>query len=103
MTDDTIRLAEVHWFEAHGIRKKKMYQVKLGQRLFFMSYKRSKIIKVLREYGFTFLREGGNHTIFTNGEINIPVGRHKEIDRDTARAIAKEIQIEWEEFKRHIN
>ena len=68
-----------------------------------MSYKRTKIIRVLREYGFEFLREGGNHTIFTNGTINIPVGRHREIDRDMARIIAKEIGIEWLEFKEKIN
>ena len=68
-----------------------------------MSYKRTKIIRVLREHGFEFLREGGNHTIFTNGTINIPVGRHREIDRDMARIIAKEIGIEWLEFKEKIN
>lgn len=54
-----------------------------------MSYKRVKIIRTLKECGFEFLREGSNHTIFTNGKINIPVGRHKEIDRETARLIAK--------------
>jgi predicted RNA binding protein YcfA (HicA-like mRNA interferase family) len=37
-----------------------------------MSYKRVKIIRALKEYGFEFLREGGNHTIFTNGKLNIP-------------------------------
>ncbi|NUO09333.1 MAG: type II toxin-antitoxin system HicA family toxin [Candidatus Brocadia sp.] len=44
-----------------------------------MSYKRVKIIRALKEYGFEFLREGGNHTIFTNGEITVPVGRRNEI------------------------
>lgn len=68
-----------------------------------MSYKRTKIIRALKKYGFEFLREGGNHTIFTNGKINIPVGRHNEIDRDTAKIIAKEIGIEWIVFKEKIN
>ena len=68
-----------------------------------MSYKRTKIIRVLKEYGFVFLREGGNHTIFTDGKINIPIGRHREIDRDMARIIAKEIGVEWLEFKEEIN
>ena len=68
-----------------------------------MSYKRVKIIRALKEYGFKFLREGSNHSIYTNNKINIPVGRHKEIDRDTARLIAKEINIEWTVFKNIIS
>ena len=68
-----------------------------------MSYKRVKIIKALKEYGFEFLREGSNHSIYTNKKINIPIGRHKEIDRDTARLIAKEIGVEWNIFKQIIS
>ena len=68
-----------------------------------MSYKRTKIIRALKKYGFEFLREGGNHTIFTNGKINIPVGRNNEIDRDTAKISAKEIGIEWIVFKEKIH
>lgn len=67
-----------------------------------MSYKRVKIIRALKEYGFEFLREGSNHTIFTNGTLNIPIGRHKEIDRDTTKLIAKEIGIKWDIFKQKI-
>ncbi|MEK6636093.1 MAG: type II toxin-antitoxin system HicA family toxin [Planctomycetota bacterium] len=68
-----------------------------------MSYKRVKIIRALKEYGFEFLREGGNHTIFTNGKVNIPVGRHKEISPKTAQKIAKEINITWTDFMTKIN
>jgi len=68
-----------------------------------LSYKRVKIIRALKEYGFEFLREGSNHTIFTNGRINIPIGRHKEIDRDTAKLISKEAGVEWDLFKQKIN
>lgn len=68
-----------------------------------MSYKRVKIIRALKEYGFEFLREGGNHTIFTNGEITIPVGRHNEISPKTAQKLAKEIHIPWIEFKSRIS
>jgi len=68
-----------------------------------LSYKRVKIIKALKGYGFELKREGGNHSIFTNGKINVPLGRHKEIDRDTAKIIAKEIGIKWMEFKEKIN
>lgn len=68
-----------------------------------MSYKRIKIIRALSEYGFKFLREGDNHTVFTNGEVSIPVGRHKEIDRETAMLIAKEIGIKWHIFQQRIS
>lgn len=68
-----------------------------------MSYKRVKIIKAIKEYGFEFLREGGSHTIFTNGEITIPVGRHNEISPKTAQRIAKEIHVSWIEFKSKIS
>jgi predicted RNA binding protein YcfA (HicA-like mRNA interferase family) len=68
-----------------------------------MSYKRVKVIRTLKDYGFEFLREGSNHTIFTNGNITIPVGRHNEISPKTAQKIAKEIHVSWIEFKSKIN
>ncbi len=67
-----------------------------------LSYKRTKIIGVLKEYGFKYLREGSNHTIFTNGHIKVPVGRHKEISTKTAQRIAKEINVPWTEFMSQI-
>ena len=68
-----------------------------------MNYKRIKIIRALKEYGYEFLREGSNHTIFSNGKLNVPVGRHNEISPKTAQRIAKEIHILWSEFKSKIN
>ena len=68
-----------------------------------MSYKRAKIVKALKGYGFEFTREGHNHTIFTNGKTNIPVGRHREISPKTTQRIAKEIGVPWQEFKRKIS
>ena len=68
-----------------------------------MSYKRVKIIRALKEYGFEFLREGSNHTIYSNGKLNIPVDRHKEISPKTAQKIAKEINITWTDFMTKIN
>jgi len=68
-----------------------------------MSYKRVKIIRALQEYGFEFLREGSNHTIFTNGKVNVPVGIHTEISPKTTHKIAKEDNISWYEFKSKIN
>lgn len=68
-----------------------------------MSYKRVKIVRALKEYGYEFLREGSNHTIYSNGKLNIPVGRHKEISPKTAQKIAKEINITWTDFMTKIN
>lgn len=68
-----------------------------------MSYKRVKIIRALKEYGYEFLKEGGNHTIFTNGNIKIPIARHKEISPGTAQKVAKEINVSWAEFMSKIS
>jgi mRNA interferase HicA len=40
--------------------------------------------------GFYLLREGANHTIYTNGPKTIPVKRHKTLDRLTANEICKQ-------------
>lgn len=56
-----------------------------------MSVSRRDIIKYLTEHGFFFLREGGNHSIYSdeNGR-RVPVKRHKIFDRITANNICKE-------------
>jgi mRNA interferase HicA len=54
-----------------------------------MSVKRRDIEKYLLEGGFYLLREGGNHSIYTNGDKTIPLKRHKTIDRITANEILK--------------
>ncbi|MTJ31651.1 MULTISPECIES: type II toxin-antitoxin system HicA family toxin [Aphanizomenon] len=45
-----------------------------------MSVKRKDLIKYLEENGFYLLREGGNHSIYTNDIKTIPVKRHSAID-----------------------
>lgn len=42
-----------------------------------MSVKRRDLIRYLESNDFYLLREGGNHSIYTNGEKTIPVKRHK--------------------------
>jgi mRNA interferase HicA len=54
-----------------------------------MSVKRKDIEKYLLDGGFYLLREGGNHSIYTNGNKIIPLKRHKTIDRITANEILK--------------
>ena len=59
-----------------------------------MSVKRRDLIKHLEKSGFYLLREGGNHSIYSNGEKAIPVKRHKSIDRITANIILKQAGLE---------
>ncbi|MEH2414343.1 type II toxin-antitoxin system HicA family toxin [Nostoc sp.] len=48
-----------------------------------MSVKRKELIKYLEQNGFYLLREGGNHSIYTNELRTLPVKRHRTIDRIT--------------------
>ncbi len=58
-----------------------------------MSVKRKDILKLLEDSGFSLLREGGNHSIYTNGEKTIPLKRHKQFDRITANELCKQAGI----------
>jgi mRNA interferase HicA len=55
-----------------------------------MSVKRRDLVQYLEENGFHLLREGGNHSIYTNGAKTIPVKRHNTLDRITANQISKQ-------------
>ena len=55
-----------------------------------MSVNRRELIRYLGENGFWLLREGGNHSIYTNGARVIPVKRHKQLDRITANELCKQ-------------
>jgi len=55
-----------------------------------MFVKRRDLIRHLEESGFYLLREGGNHTIYSNDLKTIPVKRHKLLDRVTANEICKQ-------------
>lgn len=46
----------------------------------------------LLELGWRFLRQGGNHEIWTNGDHQVPVPRHKEVNEFTARGILKKAE-----------
>jgi mRNA interferase HicA len=55
-----------------------------------MSVRRRDLIKYFEDGGFYLLREGGNHSIYTNGEKTVPVKRHRIIDRITANELCKQ-------------
>ena len=55
-----------------------------------MSVKRRDLIQYLEINRFYLLREGGNHSIYTNGVKVIPIKRHKQFDRITANELCKQ-------------
>ena len=59
-----------------------------------MSVKRRDIVRHLERNGFYFCREGGNHTIYFNGTLMIPLKRHSQFDNITANRICKQAEIE---------
>jgi len=55
-----------------------------------VSVKRRDLIVYLEENGFRLLREGGNHSIYTDGSKTLPIKRHKTLDRITANELCKQ-------------
>ena len=51
--------------------------------------KRRDLEKRLTECGWYFLRSGGRHDVWTDGEREEAVPRHREINEKLARAILK--------------
>ena len=59
-----------------------------------MSVKRRDLIRLLKQSGFELVREGGKHSIYSNGRKIIPVKRHRTLDRITANEICKQAGLE---------
>ncbi len=55
-----------------------------------MSIKRRDLVKYFEQNGFYLLREGANHSIYTNGRKTVPVKRHRQFDRITANELCKQ-------------
>jgi predicted RNA binding protein YcfA (HicA-like mRNA interferase family) len=55
-----------------------------------MSVKRRNLIKYFEVNGFYLLREGGNHSIYTDNLKTIPIKRHLFFDRITANQLCKQ-------------
>jgi len=56
--------------------------------------KRKDLEKCLRTHGWWFARHGRRHDIWTDGERELAVPRHKELNEYTAMAILKEAKGE---------
>ena len=59
-----------------------------------MSVKRRDLVKYLEENGYSLLREGKKHAIYSNGDKTIPVKRHRLFDRITANQICKQAGLQ---------
>jgi predicted RNA binding protein YcfA (HicA-like mRNA interferase family) len=55
-----------------------------------VSVKRRDLVRYLEQSGFRFLREGANHSIYSDGKRMIPVKRHRTLDRITANELCKQ-------------
>jgi predicted RNA binding protein YcfA (HicA-like mRNA interferase family) len=55
-----------------------------------VSVKRRDLVKYFEENGFYLLREGSNHSIYTDNDKTIPIKRHTTIDRITANELCKQ-------------
>lgn len=55
-----------------------------------MSVRRSDLVRYFERNGFSLVREGAKHSIYSNGAKTIPIKRHKLIDRITANALCKQ-------------
>jgi predicted RNA binding protein YcfA (HicA-like mRNA interferase family) len=59
-----------------------------------VSVKRRDLIKHFRANGFSLLREGRKHSIYTNGSKVVPIKRARETDRITANELCKQAGID---------
>jgi predicted RNA binding protein YcfA (HicA-like mRNA interferase family) len=65
-----------------------------------MSYSRRKILRALAARGIVVEREGANHTIVVSpAGRRTAVARHSQINRLTARSIAKQLQLDWKSLE----
>jgi len=55
-----------------------------------MSVKRRDLIRYFEDNDFYLLREGKNHSIYTNDKKTIPIKRHRVLDRITANELCKQ-------------
>ena len=64
-----------------------------------MSFQRRKILKALLARGCRIVRDTGPHTVVMDSAgRTTSVPRHREINRNTTRSIAKSLEIDPETF-----
>ncbi len=55
--------------------------------------KRKDLIKLLEKNGWTFKREGTDHTVYEKNEKIEMVPRHREINENLAKGIIKKLKL----------
>lgn len=61
---------------------------------FRVSVRRREVIRHMERHGFALIREGGNHSIFSNGSKTVPIARHRVLNRIVANEICKQAGLE---------
>lgn len=51
--------------------------------------KRKDLIRLFEQNGWILAREGGNHTVYTNGKEVEAIPRHNEVNERLAKALIK--------------
>jgi mRNA interferase HicA len=68
-----------------------------------MSFQRRKILRFLTRRGCKIIREGGEHTILGDAAGHTTaLPRHRQVDRNTAKSIAKDMEIDVDLFLREV-
>ncbi len=55
-----------------------------------MTVRRRDLIRYFEENGFYLKREGGKHSIYTDGEVVVPVKRQRALDRIVANQLCRQ-------------
>ena len=55
--------------------------------------KRKDLIKLFEQNGWKIAREGGNHTVYTNGKEVEAIPRHNEVNERLAKALIKKHKL----------
>ncbi len=56
--------------------------------------KRKDLVKLFERNGWRLEREGGSHSVYTNGETSEVIPRHSEINERLAKALIKKHNLE---------
>ena len=59
-----------------------------------MSVKRRDLVKYFEANGYSLMREGKKHAIYSNGPRTVPIKRERTIDRITANQLCKQAGLE---------
>ena len=53
--------------------------------------KQRDLLKIASQHGFKYVRDGGRHDIYSNGEKEVAIPRHREINEITAKKIIRDM------------